>query len=280
MYEAYLGLNPNDVPPARHSTLLERNVTLPPQASTSAIPRAAIPRASTSAAAIPRACITSDVMDVDSDEDPDDVALLAEVSDQSDHEDIFDAQAPAPPTTQGNDESAGPSNSNVNSISNVNTKPCPSNVIQSEVDFFNKLFPATQPITNNEPQTSIKDKVDREIFTYMSYLQDKTVSPLSWWQIHKGELPHLSHIANKYLSAPPSSVESERLFSIGGQTYTTRRSNLLPETGEKLIKLCFNLKKFNSFYDSEIECVSNRVTENYSPESGESAVAVAPSGTR
>ena len=126
-------------------------------------------------------------------------------------------------------------------------------------------------MTNNEPQTSIKDKIDKEIFTYLSYLQDKTVSPLSWWQIHKGELPHLSHIANKYLSAPPSSVESERLFSIGGQTYTTRRSRLLPETGEKLIKLCFNLKKFNSFYDTEIK--SNTVTENYSPESGESAVA-------
>ena len=85
MYEAYLGLNPNDVPPARHSTLLERNVTLPPQASTSAIPRA-----STSAAAIPRACITSDVMDLDSDDDPDDF----EVAEFSDHEYIFDAQAP------------------------------------------------------------------------------------------------------------------------------------------------------------------------------------------
>ena len=68
-------------------------------------------------------------------------------------------------------------------------------------------------------------------------------------------------------------MESERLFSIGGQTYTSRRSNLLPETGEKLIKLCFNLKKFNSFYENEIVSLSNRVTENYSPESGESAVA-------
>ena len=54
------------------------------------------------------------------------------------------------------------------------------------------------------------------------------------------------------MSAPPSSVESERLFSIGGMTYTPRRSNLLPETGEKLIKLCFNLKTYNSFSASEI----------------------------
>ena len=54
-------------------------------------------------------------------------------------------------------------------------------------------------------------------------------------------------------------------------TYSTQRSKLLTETGEKLIKLCFNLKKFNSFYDNEIQ--SNIVTENDSPESGESATA-------
>ena len=257
-----MGLNPNDVPPARHSTLLERNV--PPQASTSG--------ASTSAAApaIPRA-ITSDVMDMDvdsDDEDPDDV--LPEVSD-SDHEDIIDAQAPAPPTrtTQANDN-AGPSNVN-------STK-----VIQSEVDLFDQYFPATQPQISNEPQSSIKEIVDRELSTYLSYVNlDKNVTPLCWWQIHKGELPHLSHIANKYLSSPPSSVESERLFSIGGQTYTSRRSNLSPETGERLIKLCFNLKKFNSFYENEIVSTSNTLTETHNlPESGESAVAaVVPSGT-
>ena len=105
----------------------------------------------------------------------------------------------------------------------------------------------------------------------MSYLQCEIVSPLSWWQNHKGELPHLAYLANKYLSVPPSSVESERLFSIGGMTYSTQHSKLLPETGEKLIKLCFNLKKFNSFYDNEIQ--SNIITD--SPESGESATATA-----
>ena len=105
----------------------------------------------------------------------------------------------------------------------------------------------------------------------MSYLQCEIVSPLSWWQNHKGELPRLAHLANKYLSAPPLSVESERLFSIGGMTYSTQHSKLLPETGEKLIKLCFNLKKFNSFYDNEIQ--SNIITD--SPESGESATATA-----
>ena len=258
-----MGLNPDDVPPARHSTLLERHVPPHPQASTSG---ASTSGASTSAAPAIRSEDMS--MDTDEEDDPEPDDVLPQASD-SDHEDIIDIdeQAPGPPTTtQANDNTGPRPPSNVNS-----TK-----VIQSEVDLFDQYFPATQPQISNEPQSSIKEKVDREIYTYLSYVNvDKTVTPLCWWQIHKGELPHLSHIANKYLSSPPSSVESERLFSIGGQTYTSRRSNLLPETGEKLIKLCFNLKKFNSFYDSEIECVSNRVTENYSPESGESAVAVA-----
>ena len=260
-----MGLNPNDVPPARHSTLLERNV--PPQASTSG---ASTSGASTTSAA---PAIRSEDMSMDTDEedDPEPDDVLPQASD-SDHEDIIDIdeQAPGPPTTtQANNTGPRPP-------SNVNSPK----VIQHEVDLFDQYFPATQPQISNEPQSSIKEIVDRELSTYLSYVNlDKNVTPLCWWQIHKGELPHLSHIANKYLSSPPSSVESERLFSIGGQTYTSRRSNLSPETGERLIKLCFNLKKFNSFYDNEIVSLSNTLTETHNlPESGESAVA-GPSGT-
>ena len=279
-----MGLNPDDVPPAKHSTLHSTRPQ-PPQASTSqvnsgastsgasgantsapAIRGASTSGPNTSAASAP--AIRVEPMDTETDEedDPD--------SDHEDNQDIdMQAPGPVPPTTQANN--TGPTGprppSHVNSPS----------VIQHEVDLFDQYFPATQPQVS-VPQLSIKEIVDRELTTYLSYVNlDKNVTPLCWWQIHKGELPHLSHIANKYLSSPPSSVESERLFSIGGQTYTSRRSNLSPETGERLIKLCFNLKKFNSFYDNEIVSLSNTLTETHnSPESGESAVAaVVPSGT-
>ena len=257
-----MGLNPDDVPPARHSTLLERHVPPQPQASTSDSGASTSGASTTSAAPAIRSEDMS--MDTDEEDDPESVDSDHEVEDNQD----IDEQAPGPvppTTTQANNTGPRPP-------SNVNSPK----VIQHEVDLFDQYFPATQPQVSNEPQSSIKEIVDRELSTYLSYVNlDKNVTPLCWWQIHKGELPHLSHIANKYLSSPPSSVESERLFSIGGQTYTSRRSNLLPETGERLIKLCFNLKKFNSFYDNEIVSLSNTVTENYSPESGESAVAVA-----
>ena len=285
VYEAYMGLNPDDVPPAKHSTLLERHVPRPqPQASTSqvnsgastsgantsapAIRGASTSGPNTSAASAP--AIRVEPMDTETDEedDPD--------SDHEDNQDIDISPGPVPPTTQANNNT-GPTPTGPRPPSHVNSP----SVIQHEVDLFDQYFPATQPQVS-VPQSSIKEIVDRELTTYLSYVNlDKNVTPLCWWQIHKGELPHLSHIANKYLSSPPSSVESERLFSIGGQTYTSRRSNLSPETGERLIKLCFNLKKFNSFYDNEIVSLSNTVTETHnSPESGESAVAaVVPSGT-
>ena len=45
-------------------------------------------------------------------------------------------------------------------------------------------------------------------------------------------IPLLSKLALKYLSASPSSIESERLFSTGGNVYKPARNRLCPENGE------------------------------------------------
>ena len=63
-------------------------------------------------------------------------------------------------------------------------------------------------------------------------------------------MPKLAYLASKFLSSPPSFVESERLFSIGGMTYTPRRSRLKPQHGEQIITLGFNLKTYNSIEQS------------------------------
>ena len=61
-------------------------------------------------------------------------------------------------------------------------------------------------------------------------------------------LPMLAKLAKRLLSAPSSSVESERLFSIGGNIYTPKINRLTAEHGEMLMFLYFNLRAFDFKY--------------------------------
>nr|XP_055075135.1 zinc finger BED domain-containing protein 4-like [Misgurnus anguillicaudatus] len=50
----------------------------------------------------------------------------------------------------------------------------------------------------------------------MSPTIDSEMDPLTWWQVHQVDYPHLSILARKYLCIPASSSPSERLFSTSG----------------------------------------------------------------
>lgn len=89
----------------------------------------------------------------------------------------------------------------------------------------------------------------KEIEQYCSRpIQGRDSDPLKWWKTNKSDFPELAVVANKMLCSSPSSVESERLFSIGGNVYTPHRNRLTTETGEKLMLLNFNLRVFNFSY--------------------------------
>ena len=45
---------------------------------------------------------------------------------------------------------------------------------------------------------------------------DRKGDPLGWWKENQTIYPCLSTLAQRYLSCPPYSIESKRLFSIGG----------------------------------------------------------------
>lgn len=61
-------------------------------------------------------------------------------------------------------------------------------------------------------------------------------SPLKYWGVNKIRFPTLAKIARKYLSAPCSSVESERLFSSVSHIIDENR-NSLTDNAEKLLFL-------------------------------------------
>ena len=66
--------------------------------------------------------------------------------------------------------------------------------------------------------------------------------PLAWWKMNDMRFPKLGKLARKYLSAPPTNVPSERLFSIAGDVYDSKRSCLKSEKAEQLIFLKANLE--------------------------------------
>ena len=65
-----------------------------------------------------------------------------------------------------------------------------------------------------------------------------------YWYRHKNEWPALTRLALSYLCCPPSSVTSERVFSLAGNIVTKKRCALLPGNISKLAFIKFNYKKF------------------------------------
>jgi hAT family C-terminal dimerisation region len=58
-----------------------------------------------------------------------------------------------------------------------------------------------------------------------------------WWNANANRFPGLAKVAQIYLAPPPTSVPSERLFSVAGGIITDHRAKLIPGNAEKLIFL-------------------------------------------
>ena len=75
-----------------------------------------------------------------------------------------------------------------------------------------------------------------EIETYLSEpLIDFSVNCYSWWADNAMRYPCISSLVRQHLSAPPTSVPSERLFSGASNLYDDRRNRLAPERAEVLL---------------------------------------------
>ena len=83
--------------------------------------------------------------------------------------------------------------------------------------------------------------VESEITRYLNEpCCEKSIDPLSFWQLHQSTFPHLSYMAQRYLAVPASSAAVERLFSIGGKIFRPERCRLSDKVFEQLMFLRCN----------------------------------------
>ena len=136
-------------------------------------------------------------------------------------------------------------------------------------NFFDWGFNAIrQPSLNREgscgnsssPRSPDLDPLSKELDIYqMDPCEQRKASPYMWWSANAYRLPLLSKLAMKFLSTPPSSVESERVFSIGTQIYSPKRNSIGGNTSEMLMFIVYNLKYFNNKYNYNFDLWKNKV---------------------
>ena len=68
----------------------------------------------------------------------------------------------------------------------------------------------------NSQDEDTEEPVRTEVLRYLKEKRaDMKTDPLDHWKVKQHEYPKLANMARRYLSAPPGSVASERLFSTG-----------------------------------------------------------------
>lgn len=106
---------------------------------------------------------------------------------------------------------------------------------------------STMPIAREKKLHKSSIKEELEMYLNLSLIS-RTDNPIIWWKEKKEVFPILKEMAAKFLSAPASSVYSERIFSEVGNIYDESRSNLLPRNAEKLLFIHHNLPLLNFQY--------------------------------
>ncbi|CAG8783243.1 6768_t:CDS:2, partial [Racocetra persica] len=89
-------------------------------------------------------------------------------------------------------------------------------------DFFKAL--------ENKVGGSASVAAEDEVLRYIGIRQiNIDQDPLKWWDMNKSEFPVLSHLAQKYLSIPATSVPSKRSFSTACNYISAKRTQLSPD---------------------------------------------------
>ena len=90
---------------------------------------------------------------------------------------------------------------------------------------------------------------DEVNFYFSLPILPKNECPYKWWGAYRNTCSDtykldLSKFSKKVLCAPASSVKSERLFSTTGNIFEAKRNRLLPEHGEQIAFLNYDVPTF------------------------------------
>ena len=101
-------------------------------------------------------------------------------------------------------------------------------------EFYSKIMAKPR---NEQLAASVEEELQ-------AYLEDPVISPsadiFNFWNENQ-RFSNLKRLAKKYLSIPPSTVYSERLFSTAGLIVDKKRNRLDPEKVRMLVFLNKNL---------------------------------------
>ena len=123
-------------------------------------------------------------------------------------------------------------------INTSNSEQKKQNSVQKALSIIERVILKTTSLTEIGSEIDIYFKEPRIQFV-------KHFDILCWWNERKTNFPILHKLANNYLSIQPTSVPSERSFSLSGLIITKLRNRLHPETARWL--MC--LKSWNEFLE-------------------------------
>ena len=89
----------------------------------------------------------------------------------------------------------------------------------------------TEILQDSEATTDKDEGVEAMVDKHFAELliEYKTGNPYKWWNDNQLRYPCLVNMTQRYLSAPPTSVPSEWLFSGAGNLYDEHRNKLSAE---------------------------------------------------